>query len=98
MISNIDEWQTWPGYITLGFRLVIMVWFIVELRQIVRHSKHPDRLLFLQQFGAYFLVWFIYLPFLAIISTQFSALWKHKIILSKLNIYFTFSCFDQTLK
>lgn len=82
VISNIDEWQTWPGYITLAFRLMIMVWFLVELRQIVRNSKHPDRLLFLQQFGAYFLVWFIYLPLLAIISTQFSALWKHKIILN----------------
>lgn len=85
IISNIDEWQTWPGYITLGFRLVIMVWFVVELRRIVQHNKHPDRLLFLQQFGAYFLVWFIYLPVLAIISTQFSALWKHKIILNIVN-------------
>ncbi|XP_076097602.1 integral membrane protein GPR180-like [Mytilus galloprovincialis] len=85
VISNIDEWQTWPGYITLIFRCFIMVWFMVELRQIVRYSKHPDRLLFIQQFGAYFLVWFIYLPILAIISTQFSALWKHKIILNIIN-------------
>ncbi|XP_060068934.1 uncharacterized protein LOC132549052 [Ylistrum balloti] len=81
-ISNIDEWQTWPGYITLGLRVVIMIWFVVELRRTVFHSKHPDRLNFLQQFGAFFLVWFIYLPVLAIIGTQISALWKHKTILT----------------
>ncbi|KAJ8309440.1 hypothetical protein KUTeg_014314 [Tegillarca granosa] len=82
VISNIDEWQTWPGYLILGFRLFIMIWFVIELRRTFKMNNHVNRLQFFQQFGAFFLVWFIYLPVLAIISTQFSALWKHKIILS----------------
>lgn len=82
MISNTDEWQTWPGYITLGLRLVIMIWFVVELRGTVSRAKYPDRISFLQQFAAFFMVWFIYLPILAVISTQISALWKHKTMLS----------------
>ncbi|XP_062596858.1 uncharacterized protein LOC134258349 [Saccostrea cucullata] len=82
VISNKDEWQTWPGYLICGFRIVIMIWFIVELRHTFLSSRCPEtRLQFLQQFGAYFLVWFIYLPVLVILNTQFSALWKKKIML-----------------
>lgn len=82
VISNKDEWQTWPGYLICGFRIVIMIWFIVELRNTFQSSRRAeDRLQFLQQFGAYFLVWFIYLPVLVILNTQFSALWKKKIML-----------------
>lgn len=87
VISNKDEWQTWPGYLICGFRIVIMVWFIVELRNTFQSSRRAeDRLQFLQQFGAYFLVWFIYLPVLVILNTQFSALWKKKIMLCKYNV------------
>ncbi|XP_061172443.1 uncharacterized protein LOC133181832 [Saccostrea echinata] len=82
VISNKDEWQTWPGYLICGFRIIIMIWFIFELRHTFLSSRCPeDRLQFLQQFGAYFLVWFIYLPVLVILNTQFSALWKKKIML-----------------
>ncbi|KAK3094097.1 hypothetical protein FSP39_024103 [Pinctada imbricata] len=90
-ISNIDEWQTWPGIITCGFRLCIMVWFILEVRHTFQINKDRSRLQFLQQFGAYFLVWFIYLPVLALISTQFSALWKRKTILSEYMYFIKFS-------
>ena len=82
IISNTDEWQTWPGYATLAFRLIAMVWFLVELRRTYHHSQH-DNLNFIQHFGAFFLMWFIYLPVLALISTQVSPLWRYKTILSR---------------
>ncbi|XP_076463418.1 integral membrane protein GPR180-like isoform X2 [Babylonia areolata] len=81
IISNTDEWQTWPGYATLAFRLIAMVWFVVELRRTFHHTPH-DHLSFIQHFGAFFLMWFIYLPVLALISTQVSPLWRYKTILS----------------
>ena len=82
IISNTDEWQTWPGYATLAFRLIVMVWFLVELRRTYHHS-HQDNVNFIQHFGAFFLMWFIYLPVLALISTQVSPLWRYKTILSR---------------
>lgn len=42
-----------------------------------------DDLNFIQHFGAFFLVWFIYLPVLVAISTQISALWRYKTVLSE---------------
>lgn len=81
-IKNIDEWNGWPVYFIITFRMVVMVWFIVELRATVQKNKHPDRLEFFQQFAAYYLVWFIYLPILVIVATLISALWRYKTILS----------------
>nr|KAG5712887.1 hypothetical protein BaRGS_007484 [Batillaria attramentaria] len=107
IISNTDEWQTWPGYATLAFRLIVMLWFLVELRRTYHHSHlHAERavkqngatpsraqlhrcesnqdinLNFIPHFGAFILLWFVYLPVLALISTQVSALWRYKTILS----------------
>lgn len=83
VVSNIEEWETWPGYITLGFRMVIMFWFLYELRKTSLKEHRLERLQFFQHFGAGFLVWFIYLPILAVITTQVSSLWKRKTTLSK---------------
>lgn len=32
IIEEIDEYQTWPGWLILAFRVLIMLWFIYELR------------------------------------------------------------------
>jgi hypothetical protein len=82
IISNTDEWQSWPGYATLAFRLLVMVWFLVELRR-TYHRNIPEDVTFIQHFGAFFLVWFIYLPILALVSMQVSPLWRYKTIISK---------------
>lgn len=82
IISNIDEWQTGPGYLTLLFRIVIMLWFLFELRRTFLNDPQSKRLLFFQHFGAGILVWFFYLPVLVMISSQISALWRYKTILS----------------
>ncbi|ESO94273.1 hypothetical protein LOTGIDRAFT_118765 [Lottia gigantea] len=81
-VINTDKWQTYPGYLTLAFRLVIMIWFLYELRKTSQKGHHLDRLQFFQHFGAFFLVWFVYLPALVLICSQISALWRYKTILS----------------
>ncbi|XP_050404365.2 uncharacterized protein LOC126820431 [Patella vulgata] len=81
-VINTDKWQTYPGYLTLAFRMVIMIWFLYELRKTSQQGYHNDRLQFFQHFGAFFMVWFVYLPVLVIISSQVSALWRYKTILS----------------
>ncbi|XP_013067214.2 uncharacterized protein LOC106055487 [Biomphalaria glabrata] len=81
ILSNTDEWQTWPGYATLAFRIVVMFWFLYELRQTFGLTARDD-MTFVMHFGAFFLVWFSYLPALALITLQVSPLWRYKTILS----------------
>ncbi|CAL1527571.1 unnamed protein product [Lymnaea stagnalis] len=81
IISNTDEWQTWPGYATLAFRIIVMFWFLYELRQTFGQTNRDD-MSFVMHFGAFFLVWFSYLPALALVTLQVSPLWRYKTILS----------------
>ena len=83
LISDIDEWQTWPGYLILTFRIAIMVWFLLEMRETFALERSKEKTRFYLHFGAGYLVWFVYLPILAVIATQVSALWRHKTVLSE---------------
>ncbi|CAH1791741.1 unnamed protein product [Owenia fusiformis] len=82
IISDKDEWQTWPGYTILAFRMALMVWFLFELRETFLLENHQPKMRFYLHFGAGFLVWFVYLPIVALIGSQVSALWRFKTILS----------------
>lgn len=44
------------------------------------HEFDPDRLTFFLHFGAASLVWFIYLPIVAAIALNISALWRAKFV------------------
>lgn len=81
IIEDIDEYQTFPGWIMLIFRLVIMVWFLHELRSTMLDENDRAKLRFYVHFGAGILVWFVYLPVVALIALQISALWRAKLLL-----------------
>ena len=83
IIEDIDEYQTWPGWLVLFLRCVIMVWFILELRHTMMYEHNVHKLYFFLHFGASALVWFIYLPIIALIALQVSALWRFKLLLGK---------------
>lgn len=82
VISDIDEWQTWPGYLILGFRMCIMAWFFFELLHTFSAEMNREKVRFYLHFGAGFLVWFTYLPILVLIGMNLSALWRFKTMLS----------------
>ncbi|XP_015599533.1 transmembrane protein 145 [Cephus cinctus] len=90
IIEDIDEYQTWPGWFILLFRSVIMVWFLYELRNTMTYEHNTQKLNFLLHFGASSLVWFIYLPIIALIALQVSALWRFKLLLG---ITYSADCF-----
>ncbi|GFW24451.1 transmembrane protein [Trichonephila clavipes] len=81
VIDDIDEYQTFPGWIILIFRLAIMVWFLYELRSTMLDENDRAKLRFYVHFGAGILVWFVYLPVVALIALQISALWRAKLLL-----------------
>lgn len=87
VIQDIDEYQTWPGWMTLGLRVVIMVWFLCELRATMTYEHNATKLHFFLHFGAASLVWFIYLPVVALIALQISPLWRYKLLLGGYYIY-----------
>ncbi|XP_074102727.1 uncharacterized protein LOC141529879 isoform X2 [Cotesia typhae] len=81
IIEDIDEYQTWPGWFILLFRSAIMIWFLLELRNTMTYEHNTQKLNFLLHFGASALVWFIYLPIVALIALQISTLWRFKFLL-----------------
>lgn len=85
VISDIDEFQTWPGFLVLISRSCIMLWFLYELRTTMKYEHSTKKLDFLLHFGASSLVWFIYLPIIALISMQVSVFWRYKLLLAVTN-------------
>ncbi|XP_025836717.1 transmembrane protein 145 [Agrilus planipennis] len=90
VIEDIDEYQTWPGWLMIVFRTLIMFWFLYELRTTMLYEHNMKKLNFLLHFGASSLVWFIYLPILAVIALHISALWRYKLIIG---ITYSADCF-----
>lgn len=85
VISNIDEFQTWPGFLVLTSRSCIMLWFLYELRTTMKYEHSTKKLDFLLHFGASSLVWFIYLPIIALVSIKVSVFWRYKLLLAVIN-------------
>ena len=81
MIEDVDEYQTLPGGIILVLRVIVMLCFIASLKETMLHEFNPERLDFLLHFGAASLVWFIYLPVIAMVALQISALWRAKFLI-----------------
>ncbi|XP_039281268.1 integral membrane protein GPR180 [Nilaparvata lugens] len=81
IIEDIDEYQTWPGWLILVLRCQIIVWFLFELRTTMLYEHNSKKLNFFLHFGASALVWFIYLPILALIAMQIPAFWRFKLLL-----------------
>ena len=81
VIEDIEEYQTYPGIITPLLRIIVMVGFVMALRDTMLYEYNPEKLNFFLHFGAASLVWFNYLPLLAIIALQISALWREKFLI-----------------
>lgn len=85
VISDESAFQTWPGRLLLVCRSMIMLWFLWELRNTMRYEHSSKKLDFLLHFGASSLVWFIYLPVVALVSIKVSPLWRYKLLLGITN-------------
>lgn len=82
-IRDLDEWQTTPGYCILGFRIVLMIYFLYELQDTFTKEDSEKKRHFYTRFGAGVLVWFIYLPIVALVSPKIATLWRFKTLLSE---------------
>lgn len=83
IIEEIDEYQTWPGWLILVLRCLIIVWFLFELRNTMLYEHNDSKLHFFLHFGASALVWYIYLPVIALIALQVPPFWRFKLLLGQ---------------
>ncbi|XP_073995193.1 integral membrane protein GPR180 isoform X2 [Rhodnius prolixus] len=81
IIEDIDEYETWPGWLILALRCLIIVWFLLELRSTMRYEHNETKLHFFLHFGASALVWYIYLPVVALVALQIPPFWRYKLLL-----------------
>ncbi len=81
LVDDIEEYQTVPGIITLVMRIVVMICFVLALRETMLHEYDSEKLNFFLHFGAASMVWFNYLPILSIIAVHISALWREKFLI-----------------
>lgn len=56
------------------------MWFLYELRNTMKYEHSSKKLDFLLHLGASSLVWFIYLPIVAIVALQVSPMWRYKLL------------------
>ncbi|KAF7487702.1 hypothetical protein SSS_10838 [Sarcoptes scabiei] len=80
ILEDIDQYHTIPGWISLCLRIILMFWFIYELRHTMMVEQDSDRLKFYLRFGAGILVWFVHLPLVAIVAIHVDLMWRCKII------------------
>lgn len=81
VIEEVDEYHTIPGWISLGFRIILMLWFLHELRHTMMLEQDPRKLKFYLHFGAGMLVWFVHLPLVVMVALQIDLIWRYKIII-----------------
>lgn len=79
MLASEDDSNTY------FFSSLVMLWFLFELRNTMKYEHSSKKLDFLLHFGASSLVWFIYLPIVALVALQVSPLWRYKLILGITN-------------
>lgn len=90
-LDDLDEFETVPGVIILGLRMILMLIFVASLRGTMGHENNPMRRLFLLHFGAASLVWFIYLPITAVLAVNISALWRLQFVTGVTRVVDTFA-------
>ena len=75
-----DRYLTLPGWISLGLRIIIMMWFLFELRATMMLEQDQQKLRFYLHFGVGIMVWFVYLPIIVFVGSQTSIEWKYNFI------------------
>ncbi|CAJ0566805.1 unnamed protein product, partial [Mesorhabditis spiculigera] len=81
IVHDVDIFISWPGYGMLAIRIIFALWFLLEIRWLIKRERCHEKAVFLAHFGAGFLVWFVYLPGVGVVAHFISVLWRFKIIL-----------------
>lgn len=80
-LSNDQElFNTTPRRLSLLLRIVIMIYFLLELRTTMILEQEKKKLQFYLNFGAFTMVWFVHTLIVYIISLRVDSTWQSKLI------------------
>lgn len=78
--KDTEQFNSTPMRLSLLLRLVIMVYFLLELRTTMILEQEQKKLQFYLHFGALSMVWFVHSVIVYVISLRVEAVWQSKLI------------------
>ncbi|CAD6184990.1 unnamed protein product [Caenorhabditis auriculariae] len=81
-LHDVDVFSAWPGHGMIAIRIFYAMWFLIEIRRLIDREQNEEKAVFLANFGAGFLVWFISLPMIGIVVSLVSQQWRFSLILA----------------
>jgi GPR180/TMEM145, transmembrane domain len=73
-------YDTVPGYILVTFRLVLVVYCLIELKRTYRYSREANQRAFYLFFGIFIIIWLVSLPAIVLVAHLLSAWLRKKIV------------------
>jgi len=80
MPSDIEQFNSTPRRLSLLLRIVIMIYFLLELRTTMILEQEKKKLQFYLHFGAFSMVWFVHSLIVYFISLRVEIVWQSKLI------------------
>lgn len=77
---DTEQFNSTPMRLSLLLRIVIMVYFLLELRTTMILEQEQKKLQFYLHFGALSMVWFVHSVIVYVISLRVEAVWQSKLI------------------
>lgn len=78
--NDTEQFNTTPRRLSLVLRIVIMLYFLLELRTTMILEQEKKKLQFYLQFGALSMVWFVHSIIVYVISLRVEIVWQSKLI------------------
>lgn len=79
--KDTDQINSTPRRLSLVIRIVVMIYFLLELRTTMILEQEQKKLQFYLHFGALTMVWFVHSLIVYVISLRVEIVWQSKLIL-----------------
>lgn len=82
MTEDAHPYQTWAGGLYLGYRLIIFIYILYELRQIYLVENTRSKRVLYCFLVVFYVIWFCYLPLVVVIIVFVNPVQKAKVVSS----------------
>lgn len=80
LTGDTEQFNSTPKRLSLVLRIVIMIYFLLELRTTMILEQEQKKLQFYLHFGAFSMVWFVHSLIVYVISLRVEVVWQSKLI------------------
>ena len=82
-LANQTYYHMWWGLAVFIVRVIVIIWFFLELRATYQQENDEDKLVFYKVFGFMYCLWFLYLPLAVIIVSQINQFIRAKTLIGE---------------